>query len=158
METERFLSRAELGELARLVAEIQADPSPTAAAKRAGVTFEYPPDLRGVVVSLDLPRNSEHVGYIAIVFDQKPYCAVPPSRLRKIDEELLRAVDEADWALAELTAPTESTRREAIRFLKLLNRALLRSANIAHRLSHTPPAGPLDWSTAGAVFYVERAA
>lgn len=157
-ETERFLTSAELAELSRLVAEIQADPSPTAAAKRAGVAFEYPSDLRGAVVSLKLPSNPEHVGFVAIVFDWKPCCSVPPSRLRKIDEALLRATVAVDDAAAELTEPTESTRRETIRILKALNRALIRAANLANRLSHTPPAAPLPWSTAGAVFWVERAA
>lgn len=155
--TERFLSCAELAELARLVAEIQADPSPTAAAKRAGVGFEYPSDLRGMVVSVKLPSNPEHVGHVAVVFDQGPCCSVPPSRLRKIDEALLHAADHVDGAVAELAAPTESARRETIRILKALNRALIRAANLANRLSHTPPAGPLPWRTAGAVFWAERA-
>lgn len=152
------LSAAEMAALIALVGEIQNNPSPTAAAKRAGVAFEYPPELRGLVVSVKLPRNPNRELRIAVVFDGRPCCAIPSARLRNIDNALLHAADEADGAIAELTAPTESTRREAIRLLKMLNRSLLRSANLAHRLSQAPPAGPLPWSTAGAVFYIERAA
>lgn len=154
--TQRFLSCAELAILATLVDDIQKDPSPAAAAKRAKITFEYPGDLRGLVIKLAL--SPERNLCIAIVFDDRPCCAVPPARLRNIDDVLLHAADQVDGAVAELTAPTESTRRETIRLLKMLNRSLLRSANLAHRLSQAPPARPLDWSTAGAVFYVERAA
>lgn len=154
-ETERFLTSAELAELAALIDDILSDPSPASAAKRAGISFDYPSDLRGLVASLKIPNN--HVGYVAVVFDQKPHCAVPPARLRNIDDALLHAADQVDEAVAELTAPTESTRRETIRLLKMLNRSLLRSANLAHRLSQTPPAGPLPWRTAGAVFWAERA-
>lgn len=147
------LPRAALAALAGLVEDICTAPSPSAAAKRAGVTFEYPGGLRGVVVKVAAsPKQSI---YFAVAFDSPPPCVVPAARMREIDQRLLDATAALDDAIVNLAAPTESARREAIRTLKALNRALTRAANLTYKLSQTPPAGVLPWRTAAAVFWID---